>query len=198
VINGTIGTHDGIGTPAPSTGTDPQLGGLTVAEASVALGVSVNTIRRWIKEGRVRSERVVTPTGYAYRVFPDGVPVIGTHAGTGSGTDSDTKDASDQLGPGPSTTVALETQRAEAMAAYTRSLLEPLVQTIERLAGELREVEREVGELRAENRALVARTGAQTVEPTMGPVYGRLRVLTPWLLGLLAVVAAVGLLIVPR
>ncbi len=127
MINGTIGTHDGTGTPAPWMGTNPHLGGLTVAEASVSLGVSVNTIRRWIKEGRLRSERVATPTGYAYRVFPDGVPVIGTRAGSGtdSGAHADSGIGTDQLAAGSS--VALETQRAEAMAVYTKTLLEPLV-----------------------------------------------------------------------
>ncbi len=115
------GTHNGIGTHTPTVGTDVGAGGLTVAEAAVALGVSVNTIRRWIKDCRVQSERVATPTGYAYRVFPEGVPINGTRA------DSGTNSGTDQPAPEPATTVAPETQRAEAMAVYTKTLLEPLV-----------------------------------------------------------------------
>ena len=53
------------------------------------------------------------------------------------------------------------------------------------------------GERRADNRALLAHTAAQPVEPPMGAPYGRLRVLAPWLLAVLAIVAVVALLAWP-
>jgi len=108
-------------------GTDSHAGGLTVAEAAVSLGVSVNTIRRWIKDGRLQSERVSTPTGYAYRVFTEGVPRNGTHAAGVISTEGVIGTGTYPSEPQPSIGFALETQRAEAMAVYTRTILEPLV-----------------------------------------------------------------------
>ena len=138
------GTHNGIGTHIPTVGTHVDTDGLTVAEAAVALGVSVNTIRRWIKDGRVRSERVGTLTGYAYRVFPEGVPINGTHTGNGthSGTDQPVSD--------PSVTVALETHRAEAIAVYTRTLLEPLVARLAEQETTIRDQAETIGGLTAQ------------------------------------------------
>ena len=110
-----MGTQPGIGTSTrtPSAGTDPQASGFSVAEAAVALSVSVNTIRRWSKDGRIRSERIATPTGYAYRVYTDGAPVSGTHANGGTGTSTGNGTGTQQQ----AAVIAPDTQRAEAMAA---------------------------------------------------------------------------------
>ena len=70
--------------------------------------------------------------------------------------------------------------------------------TIERQAGRVAELERENGALQAENRALAARTAAQD-EEAIGELFpSRWRALAPWLLGLLAIVAAAVLLGWPR
>src|SRR5438067_7736575 len=48
--------------------------GLSVPEAAVMLGVSPNTVRRWVATGRLRSERIPRPQGDMIRVFLDQVP----------------------------------------------------------------------------------------------------------------------------
>lgn len=62
-----------------------QLPGLSIWDAAAALGVSVNTVRRRVKSGLLRSEKVSTPSGYAYRVHlagptQSGTQQVGTHA----------------------------------------------------------------------------------------------------------------------
>ncbi|MBI4308324.1 MAG: hypothetical protein HY684_05915 [Chloroflexi bacterium] len=64
--------------------------GLTLAEAALALGVSLNTCRRWVKKGRIPSERVETPQGYEYRVFIENVGKIEGEEDEGPHGDSPT------------------------------------------------------------------------------------------------------------
>jgi len=112
------GTHNG-GVP-----------GVSVQEAATALGVSVNTIRRWIKGGRIPHEKLATPAGYAYRVYPQRVPPAGTRREVPA--------------------LAPDLQRAEAMASYSRSLLEPLVARLAEQEQIIREQAEDLGRLRAE------------------------------------------------
>jgi hypothetical protein len=116
----------------------------------------------------------------------------------------------------PSVPAGAEIMRAEAMAAYTRSMLEPLVQTIERQAETIAELREERGRqsaeleraasiavklsddldaARAQISTLAARTEAQSIEPPLGSPYDRLRSWVPWLLiaAILLVAFAVGL-----
>jgi hypothetical protein len=105
--------------------------------------------------------------------------------------------------------------RAEAMAAYTRSLLEPLVQTIERQANRVAELERENGRqsaeleraaslavklsneldaARARMSTLEGRTAPHAADPAPEPFWSRPR---GWIAGaatVLAIVAVVVLL----
>jgi len=97
----------------------------------------------------------------------------------------------------PSEAVSTDIMRAEAMAAYTRSLLEPLVQSNERLVERVAELERENGRqaaeldaLRAQNATLVAPASPQVPEPSTQP--SRLPWRSPWLYG----VAAAWLIVV--
>ena len=82
--------------------------------------------------------------------------------------------------PPPSVPASAEIMRAEAMAAYTPAILEPLVarmaeqdgvirdqaETIGRQAERVAGLERENGELKAENHALLASTAPQPAEPS--------------------------------
>ena len=112
---------------------------MSVQEAATALDVSVNTIRRWIKDGRIPHEKLTTPAGFAYRVYPQRVaptgtprevPLIGT--------------------PREVPALAPDIQRAEAMASYSRSLLEPLVARLAEQEQIIREQAEDLGRLRAE------------------------------------------------
>lgn len=48
--------------------------GISVEEAARVLGVSINTIRRRIKQGKLSAEQVARPQGYCYRVHLSGAP----------------------------------------------------------------------------------------------------------------------------
>src|SRR5215212_10288841 len=111
--------------------------GLSVHEAAQVLGVSRNTIRRWCASGRLRSERVGRPQGDSIRVFLDAVPVV----------DAPDRDIprdipSDVPGDVPLTPhrdLPDIPARAEAMAAYNRELIGPLVAALERSEARARE-----------------------------------------------------------
>jgi hypothetical protein len=67
-----------------------------------------------------------------------------------------------------------------------------LRQTVERQADHLVSMAETIGELRAEDRALVARTAPETAEPTTGDTrVARFRTWAPWVLGVLAIVAVI-------
>src|SRR5215216_744293 len=112
---GTSPSGTQAGTSSAGTHNGGELG-VSVQEAATALGVSVNTIRRWIKDGRIPYEKLPTPAGYTYQVYPGRVGPAGTRREVPlMGTRREVP------------AVALDIQRAEAMANYTRSILEPLV-----------------------------------------------------------------------
>jgi len=50
--------------------------GLTIAQAAEALGVSRMTIRRWIREGRIKAQLIDGNHGREYRILdlPSGYP----------------------------------------------------------------------------------------------------------------------------
>jgi predicted DNA-binding protein (UPF0251 family) len=75
----------------PQAGTqDGQLPGLSIQAAAATLGVSVNTVRRQVKSGSLRSEKVTTPAGYAYRVhLPLGTQQVVTQGSYPPGTQPD-------------------------------------------------------------------------------------------------------------
>jgi hypothetical protein len=107
-------------------------------------------------------------------------------------------------------TASPTTPAADAMVSLIQTTigtsLGPLVgqldaqrQTIERQADTIREQAEAIGELRAQNRALLASGGPQALEATADDTrLGRLRIWAPWLPGLLAIVAVAVLLTVPR
>jgi hypothetical protein len=81
----------------------------TLHEAAAALGVSFDTLLRQLRSGQVRAERLEQPQGCMWRVYP--------HE-----SQDPTQGAPSTLEQPPA-----DVLRAEAMATYMRSLLEPLV-----------------------------------------------------------------------
>ena len=169
---------------------------VTVEQAAAALGVSPSTVHRRIRSGVLRAERVTRPQGAVWLVH---LP-SGTAAATGEPPPPTTPEAT-----APTTVPA----QAEAMVSLIQTtigtVLGPLVgqldaqrQTIERQADQLVRQAETIGELRAQNHALVARTAAQDEQALRGLDPPRWRVLLPWLFALLVIVAVVALLVVPR
>src|SRR5688500_12856491 len=96
----------------------------TLREAAEVLGISLNTLRRRIAAGQVQAENVHRPQGHVWQIYWHGAPTQEHRA-----PDTMQEDGAGTVQPSPPALA-----QAEAMAAYTRSLLEPLVQTIERQA----------------------------------------------------------------
>ena len=147
-MHGTDGTSDGTGRtePVPSAR-------VTVAEAAAHLGVTVVTVRRMIKRGELEAERVLRPQGSACLVTLPPLPVHGTEDGTV--TEPPAQNVSRTQGTA-----------TELMAAWSTAVLAPLVAELAVSRQRIEDLSAQVGELRAENRVLAARTEARSVEPT--------------------------------
>ena len=108
----------------------------SLQEAAGILGISLNTLRRRIDAGQVNAEKIERPQGHIWRVYLDGVQHPPAeprqHAEQDAASAFHGNDASTLPQP-----AAL--MQAEAMAAYTRSVLEPLVGALERSEGRARE-----------------------------------------------------------
>jgi hypothetical protein len=129
----------------------------TLREAAAELGISLNTLRRRIAAGQIDAERVHRPQGHVWQVYLHGA---GTQEHRANGT-------MQREGATVQPQMAPALIQAEAMAAYTRSILEPLVQSVDRLTTRVAELERENGRLseRLES-TLTASTAPQSAEPT--------------------------------
>jgi hypothetical protein len=140
----------------------------TLHEAAAALGISLNTLRRRIDAGQVRAERVSRPQGHVWRVYLDADHRADQRAEQGA-----TQDAGSTLPQPPG-----DILRAEAMATYTRSLLEPLVSRLAEQERTIREQAEELGRLRERvamldspnphQSAIAANLTAQTPDPPAG------------------------------
>ena len=97
--------------------------GYSLQDVAAALGVSVNTLRKQIRAGQVRAERVERPQG-----LRPGNKNTST-ASQPSGHLAD--DPPVQEAPNRLQQPAKEMMQAEAMAAYMRSLLEPWAALVE-------------------------------------------------------------------
>jgi excisionase family DNA binding protein len=102
---------------------------VTVEQAAAVLGVSASTVRRRIRQGSLRAEPAARPQGVVWLVHlpPDATA------------------AADQ--PPPSAGVVATAPATDAMLAYTKTLLEPLVAALERSQARVGALERENGEL---------------------------------------------------
>ena len=114
--------------------------GYSLQDAAAVLGVSVNTLRKRIRAGQVRAERVERPQGYIWQVNLDDV-----HP-----PDQPATDPPIQEGPSRLRQPAMALRQAEAMAVYTRSLLEPLVALVEQQEATIRDQAETIGRQAAE------------------------------------------------
>jgi len=151
---------------------DPPGHWLSIEDAAVALGLNQSTVRRHVREQKLPSKRIKRPQGYILRVFvPESQLADPSLAQLGELGPPD----SDQPG-GPSwvpTSAQLATpldpsERAQAMAAYSRELLEPLVEALERSEARAREQAETIGQLRADLATVRAELG--TLKAAQAPV----------------------------
>jgi hypothetical protein len=128
---------------------------VTVEQAAGILGVSASTVRRRIRGGTLRAESVSRPQGVVWLVhLPADATADVNHPSPPAGA----------VGTAPVTA-------SDAMIAYTRSLLEPLVAALERSQSRTAELERENGELTARLTAAEERLRMlETPNPQESPI----------------------------
>jgi excisionase family DNA binding protein len=129
-------------------------GGVTIDQAAVSLGVSPSTVRRWVKSGRIKSERVVRPQGYVVLVdLPERAP------------STPSAEHPLQVGAQLPTAAGAGVERADAMATYLASyaakVVEPHLATIRQQA-------EEIGRLKAELEHIRRQPAETATEPTTG------------------------------
>jgi excisionase family DNA binding protein len=133
---------------------------VSVAEAARLLGVSVATVRRRIRAGGLEAETVLRPQGSAFVVR---LPVDAS-AGVSDAYDRDQE---------PGSTTRTEASHEQVMLSLVQAAVTPILAPVmTRLAEQeatIRSQAETIGELRAENRALLASTTAHNVEPTREP-----------------------------
>ena len=109
------------------------------------LGINPTTVRRRIKEGKLRAARVERPQGYTLRVLLDDAELPRQQVDPPRSTCTCA-----HLGPASSTLLApADHQRAEAMAAYNTALIAPLVARLAEQEQIIREQAEQVGALQA-------------------------------------------------
>jgi hypothetical protein len=178
---------------------------VSVAHAARMSTRSEKTVRRWIASGKLPAQKV----DGAYAIDPaDLAQIVGDMSNPVSTPEVDTD-------VHPQVDTRLDIRQAEAMAAYTRSLLEPLVEHVARLEGTVRDQAEQLGQLRAERDAarvaltverrahspgaanLTHESSDPTTEPDPAPepspwpipLRRNVRALAPWLL-LVAILGA--------
>jgi hypothetical protein len=117
---------------------------VSVEDAAAALSVNVSTVRRRIREGKLQAQKVHRPQGYLLRVLlHEDEQVAGpSWAQLGDQDPASWAPSYAQL--------AAPADRAEAMAAYNRQLLEPVLQELTRTGEQLTTQAEEIGRLKAE------------------------------------------------
>ncbi len=144
---------------APSQDRSPAF---TLREAAAVLGVSLNTLRRRIAAGQVRADRVQRPQGHVWQVYlDDAAPCRDRADGTVQ------RDGAGTVQQPPA-----DLMRAEAMATYTRSLLEPLVARLAEQEQIIRSQAEEVGALRAQLAAAEDRLHAPAAQDAQNATQG--------------------------
>jgi hypothetical protein len=138
-------------------------------EAAAALGISRNTLRRRIAAGQIRAEQVERPQGFVWQVYLDGPHGSGHGSnGTVQRDSLGTVQEGSTLIPPTSVAGGADLMRAEAMAAYTRSLLEPLVARMAEQEVTIRDQAETIGRQAAELDALRAQTTPAGQETASG------------------------------
>jgi Helix-turn-helix domain len=195
---------------------------VSAARAARMYGRSEKTVRRWIASGKLPAEKIdgvyLVNTADVARLVGDVSAPMSTHVSAPRADSMSAQSTDTDVGPHdedvrPSDSLGTDIMRAEAMAAYTRSLLEPLVALVNEqettIRGQAEMIGRQSAELERDRATIVilsdelaairsissldARTATEIDGTAPEPFTGRLRPLTPGLMTTLAVVALVVL-----
>jgi hypothetical protein len=148
--------------PAPTTRQ------VSVSEASRELSISPETVRRWIKSGRLQAERAIRPQGAMWLVTlpvtsPRGVlPVTTPHDTVAQESDHE----SDHATTTATSNEALYPSPPVAELAALTTTVQQQSETIARLTRMLEQVMAEVEVLKAQPSTLDAPTAMQAPEPS--------------------------------
>jgi hypothetical protein len=183
-----------------------------------SLHVSLNTLRKRIASGQVTAERVHRPQGHVWRVYLDvdhpATEPAQHHASLHAAASSNTVQQ-------PATALAQTEALTTLIQATVREAITPLVEVLERQAGEIAELREDRGRLTAEleraagtvvalsDDGAAARTpesppeAPTAVDTVTRPVCGRAPLLAVWerwyvVVPVLALLVALVLLFVPR
>lgn len=167
-------------------------------EAAHHFGLSEKTVRRWIKSGKLKADK----SGRAYRVALSEVgALIAPDTAHVSGPSADTVRTAD-IDSAPSTTDSRSAMfgMSEFIALLDRLRVEnrQLAETAAVWQERARVLEERLALTAPAERPVAGQETPQPVEPTADTRMGRLRVLAPWLLAVLAIGTVVVLLVVPR
>jgi excisionase family DNA binding protein len=127
--------------------------GLTIGQAASRLGVSPSTVRRWVRSGRLRSERVTVGDGFEYRIPAEGLEAVtastnpSAEPATNPSTEPPTNGSTNASAPA---ILEASVERSTALAAYNAQLLGPLTLVIERQQDTIRQQAEQIGSLRAQ------------------------------------------------
>jgi transposase-like protein len=199
---------------------------VSVAEAARELGISPETVRRWIKLGRLEARRAIRPQGAVWQVSlpvttPRGVPPVRPVTGHSEASRSEPEHTIPAEAWHPSPPLVGHTMDPAPLVASIARLIaelaevrvisdhraDQLVSQAETIGRQSAELERgrativSLGDELAAERAkssLDARTATGIDGTAPAPFAGRLRPLIPWLMTSLAIVAVVVLLAWPR
>lgn len=157
---------------------------VSVAEAARELGISPETVRRWIKSGRLEARRAIRPQGTVWEVSlpvttPRGVPPVTPVIGHGEASLSEPGHATPAAAWHPLPPLAHHTTDATVLVASIARLIVELAEVrviSDRRADQLVSQAETIGQLRAEVAALkaaqavpAAPTAPEPPEPSSEP-----------------------------
>jgi excisionase family DNA binding protein len=175
---------------------------VTIEQAAALLGVSASTIRRRIRAGSLQVEETRRPQGVVWLVhLPPGTATAST-ADTVTTAPVDTTATAQ---PAPAPALAQAEALTSLVQATIGAVLGPLIaeqaelrQTVERMSGQIARQSETIGQLRAENRMLLASTAPESADPHPTSSAPSWRSWGPWLLTVVVLAVVVGALVWPR
>jgi hypothetical protein len=107
-----------VSEPSVTLGDDTFHAGMSIDQAATVLKASASTVRRWVKEGRLRSDRVTTPQAHAFRVYLDRQAPSVEPSMASTGDRRSAPSSQERTAPSVESATPPSMERAEAMTKY--------------------------------------------------------------------------------